>query len=96
MTDFRRRGFADSVDWNETDTFFALAGEANRVLHGPDGWTGELRYDTLHTEDASICNVSREDGCVCRLLLDHTGLHIPFTGELIATSGIYVNSRVGA
>jgi len=90
------RGFATAPDWDETGIYYALQAERNSILHGPDGWTGELRYDANRQLDAEICNVSREDGCVCRLLDNHTGLHIPFTGELISTSGVYVNSRVGA
>ena len=49
-----------------------------------------IMQDPKRELDATLCNISRNDGTVCRLLKAHDGPHIPFTGELISTIGVYV------
>lgn len=49
-----------------------------------------LMQDPNRLLDRTLCNLSRPDGQVCRLLKGHDGLHVPFTGELISTTGMYV------
>lgn len=51
-----------------------------------------LMGDPKRERDIHICNLSRPDGLVCRLPRGHDGDHIPFTGEHISTTGVYVAS----
>lgn len=74
-------GWDDSayVVWNSNRSM--AVGPSRSLLIG---------YDKERELDATICNVSKTNGEVCRLPLGHDGLHVPFSGELIAVSGVYV------
>lgn len=85
-------GYADASEWDESGTYYGLRSEGNRLLRGPDGWIGHLAYDPHDRRTAEVCNVSRQDGCVCRLPRGHDGLHVPFSGELVGTTGVFVES----
>jgi hypothetical protein len=53
-----------------------------------------LEYDPRRELDGQLCNTSLINGMVCRCTAGHPGPHIPFTGELIATTGVYVRQVV--
>lgn len=82
-------GWADDHEWDLTTSYIGLD-EDRKHLHGPDGWIADLAYDIKGTADPIICNVSRSTGDVCRFPKGHEGPHVPFSGELISTTGIYV------
>lgn len=49
-----------------------------------------LMQDPGRQQDAHVCNISRVDGMVCRMPRGHDGLHVPFTGEHVSVTGVYV------
>jgi len=57
-----------------------------------------LGYDMGNTTAAvvkrGVCNASRNDGDVCRMPMGHDGAHVPFSGELICTTGVYIIDRI--
>lgn len=85
-------GWAMDKDWNLTGSFVVTDTDRTKLL-GPDGWIACIAYDMKSVCDPLICNVSRQNGDVCRLPKGHEGLHLPFAGELIACTGIYVTEE---
>ena len=53
-----------------------------------------LAYNADSALSRKLCNVALQTGAVCRLWNEHTGPHVPFSGELVAVSGVYVLERV--
>ena len=53
-----------------------------------------LEYDPKRELDAHLCNRSLVTGTTCRALAGHAHPHIPFSGELIVASGVYVRRVV--
>lgn len=49
-----------------------------------------LEFDPKRELDAELCNLSLVHGTTCRALAGHRHPHVPFSGELIVTSGVYV------
>lgn len=76
--------------WDDRGSYH---GSNRYTLDGPEGWHGILAYDPEWVE-TGICNVSRIDGVVCRLYAGHPGKHIPFSGELICQTGVWVKEIV--
>lgn len=81
-------------DWDDDTSWIGFKGRP--YLTEPSGRRMMIAFDTSRTNDrssgvdATLCNRSRHDGSTCRLLKDHDGPHIPISGELIATTGIYL------
>jgi hypothetical protein len=71
------------------------------VVHASDKWRAQgqrhwldLAYDRdLKLTRDTLCMESREDGMVCRRTKGHQGPHVPFDGELVATTGVWVRER---
>lgn len=53
-----------------------------------------LEYDPKRELDAELCNRSLAHGATCRCLRGHSHPHVPFSGELICTTGVYVRRVV--
>lgn len=90
----RRRGFAEyDAEWDMRTSFTGHRGDRFR-MYGSDGTILHVAVDKGGVMDAALCNVSRQDGSVCRLPLAHDGPHIPFGPDLCAV-GVYVTAIQG-
>ena len=85
-----------TLAWDDTTSWIVHKASRNRATAHGAPTVLLLAYDTLRTRDVHVCNVSRQDGSVCRLPVNHDGLHVPFSGELIATTGVHVVAVVEA
>lgn len=77
-----------------------LKGSKHRATNAQDDTVLLLGYDSQRSAatdsgmDAHVCNASRTDGSVCRMPRGHSDAHVPFSGELIAVTGVYVIDKV--
>ena len=86
-------GFDPEGDW---DMRAYQVTKADKAYARTQDGTGEmlLAYKADWHIAAKLCNVSRQTGAVCRLWREHDGPHVPFAGELVATTGVYVLERI--
>lgn len=78
----------DIREWDETG-YFALK-DSETVFRRPDGTPVMFASYDGDIDRRGVCNASRLDGVVCRLLATHDGTHVPFSPELVATTGVVV------
>lgn len=95
MTDdavFIDAGFDEESEWDQR--VFQISRDEKHRGTAADGTTILVGYGADNHLAGTLCNVSRTNGAVCRLWRDHPGTHLPFSGEIVALSGIYVLDRV--
>lgn len=73
--------------WTEEN--FVVQKSSRGIGTGDQGSTIMVSYDSNHNR-RDLCDWTQEDGTVCRRKMGHDGLCIPFSGELVAISGVVV------
>lgn len=80
--------FADDGEWDTTG--YVVLMSDREWLRTVDGRPLAPVVFDQRSERDDVCNVSHQGGDVCRLLKGHGGKHVPFSGELVAVTGIIV------